>query len=81
MNSNERRSGEKPRASGLRSQLNEDQLFELAALERFGWELKFIRRPPFQKAIPVVVDSDGKRFAVLRDDGSLDEHPPFDVRH
>ncbi len=80
MSGNERRTGEKPRSSGLRSQLNQDQLLELATIERFGWELKFIRRPPFQKPIPVVYDSETKRFAVLKEDGSLDDNPGFDIR-
>ena len=64
----------------MRQQLNEDQQLELATLERFGWELKFIRKPPFQKSIPVVYDSETKRFAILREDGSLDENPPFKIR-
>ena len=81
MSGSERRSGDKPRSTSLRSQLNQDQLLELATLERFGWELKFIRRPPFQKSVPVVYDCDSKRFAVLREDGSLDEHPGFEIRH
>jgi hypothetical protein len=80
MSGNERRSGDKPRSSSLRNMLNEDQQLELAMLERFGWELKFIRRPPFQSPIPVVYDSESKCYAVLREDGSLDENPPFEIR-
>jgi hypothetical protein len=80
MSGNERRIGEKPRSSSLRGQLNEDQLLELATLERFGWELKFIRRPPFQKSIAVVYDSETRRYAVLKEDGELDDHPSFTIR-
>jgi hypothetical protein len=76
----ERRSGDKPRSSNLRSLLNQDQQLELALLERFGWELKFVRRPPFQKQIAVVYDCETRRYAVLKDDGTLDEHPPFTIR-
>ena len=65
----------------LRAELNEAQLETLGPLERFGWELKFIRHPLFQPAIPVIFDGDRKTFAVLEADGKLNEHPPFDIRH
>ena len=65
----------------LRADLNDVQLETLGALERFGWELKFIRRPLFQPSIPVIFDGDRKTFAVLEADGKLNEHPPFPIRH
>ena len=65
----------------LRADLNDVQLETLGALERFGWELKFIRRPLFQPSIPVIFDGDRKTFAILEADGKLNEHPPFDIRH
>lgn len=80
MSGNERRHSEKPRSSILRVQLNQDQQLELAMIEQFGWELKFIRQPQFQKPIPVVYDSETKRYAVLKEDGSLDENPGFTIR-
>lgn len=64
----------------LRSDLNAAQLETLADLERFGWQLKFVRRPIFQPSIPVVFDPDRKTFAVLEPDGSMNEHPSFDIR-
>ncbi|MBK6728802.1 MAG: hypothetical protein IPG63_16545 [Xanthomonadales bacterium] len=60
--------------------LNEDQIMSLRGLERYGWELKFVRRPPSKTPIPVVFDSARKKFAVLKSDGSLDENPGFDIR-
>jgi len=68
------------RASAMKRDLNEDQLISLADLEKYGWELKFIRRPMFQQPIPVVFDSDRKHYAVLKTDGTLDENPGFDIR-
>ena len=65
----------------LRAELNDAQLETLNGLERFGWELKFIRRPLFQASIPVVFDGDRSTYAVLEADGKLNEHPPFDIRH
>jgi hypothetical protein len=81
MPGNERRYAEKPRSSVLRMQLNQDQQLELALLERFGWELKFIRRAPFQPPVAIVFDFERKRYAALRDDGSLDEHLRLQIRH
>ncbi|GAB3356062.1 hypothetical protein GCM10027430_24730 [Lysobacter tyrosinilyticus] len=52
----------------------------LRDLERFGWELRFIRRPPFQDSIPVVIDGDRKALSVINPDGSLDNHPNLKLR-
>jgi hypothetical protein len=76
----ERRRGEGRPASMLRRDLNEDQQFALAELEKYGWELKFIRRPMFQQPIPVVFDSERKNYAVLLPDGTLDQNPGFKIR-
>jgi len=64
----------------LKRDLNQDQLIALADLEKYGWELKFVRRPMFQQPVPVVFDSDRKHYAVLKEDGTLDEKPGFDIR-
>lgn len=68
-------------ASMLRAQLNEAQLTTLGELERFGWEIQFVRRPLFQDPVPVVVDGDRKHYGVLTPEGELDESPGFSVRH
>ncbi|MDQ3038843.1 MAG: hypothetical protein M3Q51_02750, partial [Pseudomonadota bacterium] len=74
--SKERRAeAERPKRT-LRSDLNAAQQETLNDLERFGWELKFVRRPMFQPSIPVVFDGDRKTFAILEVDGTLNEHPP-----
>lgn len=76
----ERRTLEASRSSALKRELNDEQLITLRELEKFGWELKFVRRPPFQPSIPVVFDADRKRYAVLEADGTLNENPGFTVR-
>jgi hypothetical protein len=76
----ERRKSARAPAPPSNRELNAAQLAALADLERFGWELKFIRRPLFQQPVPVVFDPDRKHFAVLTADGTLDEHPGFDIR-
>ncbi len=76
----ERRKDTQRSTRELRAELNEAQRDTLAELERYGWQLKFIRRPIFQPSIPVVFDGDRKTFAILEADGTLNERPPFDIR-
>jgi len=76
----ERRKAAKELSSVLKRELNAAQLETLQGLEQFGWELKFIRRKPFQPSVAVVLDGDRKQFVVLELDGSLNEHPGFDIR-
>jgi hypothetical protein len=64
----------------LKRDLNDEQLLTLNELERFGWELKFVRKPPFQPSVPVVFDADRRQFAVLEPDGTLNESPGFTIR-
>lgn len=64
----------------MRALLNQQQRDTLHDLERFGWELKFVRLPQFMDAVPVVFDGDRKTFAVILPDGKLDENPGFDIR-
>lgn len=76
----ERRRQQHDDPAALRAGLTPAQLHALETLEQFRWTLKFVRRPMFQDPVPVVVDRDGKRHAVLRADGSLDESPGFRIR-
>lgn len=81
MTQQERRKDAPRSTRELRAELNEAQLDTLAELERYGWQLKFVRRPIFQPSIPVVFDGDRKSYAVLEADGTLNEHPSFEIRH
>lgn len=81
MTAMERRKGLHELSSVLKRELNEAQRTTLLGLEQFGWELKFMRRKPFQPPVAVVFDGDRKNFAVLETDGSLNESPGFDIRH
>ena len=76
----ERRKVDKVRMAAMKAELNAAQLDTLRDLEGFGWELKFIRHKPFQPPIPVVYDNERMRYAVLNEDGSLDENPGFEIR-
>ena len=77
---NERRRGEKPIPNAMKKALNEAQLIALPALERFGWELRFVRRPLFQDAVPVVFNADGTTVGVLEDDGRLNLDVDLQIR-
>ena len=69
----ERRQMAERSPSVLRAQLNDAQRQTLGELERFGWQIQFVRRPLFQDPVPVVVDGDRKQYAVLTPEGDLDE--------
>ena len=75
----DRRRADKERSSALKLQLNDAQLATLVTLERFGWEIKFIRRTPEGK-VAVLFDPDVRKYAVLGDDGELDESPGITFR-
>jgi hypothetical protein len=72
----DRRSADKAASSALKRELNEMQIHTLHTLERFGWELKFIRRDAGGK-LAVLFDPDARKYAVLGEDGELDENPVF----
>lgn len=80
MSASERRTLDKERSAELKRELNEDQIMTLRGLEQFGWELKFIRRPPFQAKVAVVFDGDRKSFAIIEADGSLNEKNELVIR-
>ena len=80
MNDHERRRAAAKPQRLMQRELNDSQLMTLRSLEAYGWELKFIRRPAFKEAVPVVFDGERKKFAVLKADGELDESPGFDIR-
>jgi hypothetical protein len=80
MDNERRKPPHDPATYELTRGLNTPQLATLAELEHFGWRLKFVRRPAFQPIVPVVFSPDQVSYAVLRADGSVDEHPDIQVR-
>ena len=76
----DRRRGEKPIPDNLESMLNEAQLIALPALERFGWELRFVRRPLFQEAVPIVFNGEGTSVGILEEDGRLNLQLDIPIR-
>lgn len=80
MSDRERRSPSADSTARLRAGLTAAQLRTLETLEQFNWQLVFVRRPLFQEPLPVVVDREGKRHALLEADGSINESPGFPIR-
>ena len=75
----DRRTSYQQTAQAMRRELNELQLMTLNHLERFGWELKFVRHRG-ASIIPVVFDGGRATYGVLQDDGELNEKPDFEIR-
>lgn len=63
----------------MRATLNDAQLDMARELERFGWELRFVRQRPFQPVVPVMYSCEGT-FLLLREDGTVDDAPPIELR-
>lgn len=81
MQGRERRQGTTPDAQeNTRSRLNPAQQAALPLLERFGWQLRFLRRPLFQEPVPILFSADGARWVALEPDGSVNETPGFRLR-
>ena len=76
----DRRTSAKQLLRVLKGDLNEAQLETLRDLEKFGWELKFVRRKPFEPSVAVVADGDRKSTAVLEPDGSINENHGLIIR-
>ena len=78
--SRERRIGEVAVPDDIRSRLNELQHQTLARIEGFGWSVGFVRRPLFQDQVVVLFDPSGKQYAILNEDGTLDQASEIVVR-
>ncbi len=64
----------------MRAALTPAQTREIATLEHFGWDLRFVRRPLFRDPVPVLFQRDGSRWIVVEGDGTLNENPGFKIR-
>lgn len=64
----------------LKAGLTAPQLATLQTMEQFQWTLRFVRRPMFLAPIPVLFNRDDSRYAVLEEDGSINETPGFKIR-
>lgn len=76
----EKRKGDKPIPDNVKNYLNDAQLAELHSIEKFGWNLTYIRRPLFQDLVAVVTNPDGVSIGTLEDDGGLNLEPTIETR-
>ena len=77
----ERRTGEiKPVPDDQLKFLNGEQLSAYRGVERFGWYIKFIRRPLFQRPVCVLSNPDSTVLAVLEPDGTINENHGITIR-
>jgi hypothetical protein len=60
--------------------LNRHQMRSLHQIEKFGWQLHFVRRPSCQASIPVILSPEGDKFATLEQDGRVNMTPDLDLR-
>ena len=60
--------------------LNQKQLFTLRQIQKFGWQLHFVRRPLFQDPVPVILSPAGDKFATLEGDGRINMIPDSALR-
>lgn len=81
MTEDERRKTQKLIADVLKAELNEQQRTALGELEKYGWELRFVRHDPEQAPVTVIFESEHQKFAVLEEDGSLNEKAFINIRH
>ena len=76
----EKRKGDKPVPNNVNEYLNDAQTAELHTIERFGWSIKYIRRPLFVKSVVVVINPDGSSIGILEEDGRLNLEPDIELR-
>jgi len=78
--SNERRTGQVAIPDDIKDRLNDVQHQTLARLEGFGWSVGFVRRPLFQDQVVVLFDPTGQQYAILNEDGSIEQTTDVQVR-
>ena len=60
-----------PLPYNILQRLNGYQLLSLKMVWRYGWDLKFVRRPLNQKPTYIVFNDSTQRYAILDEDGGL----------
>jgi hypothetical protein len=52
----------------------------LKKIEKFGWQLKFVRQPVRRESVPVIVSPKGDKFATMEPDVRIKVLPRSEVR-
>ena len=69
--SEEKRGDQKAIPDNVDDYLNDLQKVILGKISKFGWSLKFVRRPDNEQPTIVIQDQDGKKIGVMLDDGGI----------
>ena len=80
MEEEEQRIGDKPVPDNINGYLNDAQRAGLHKIERFGWDIKYVRHPLFQEPVVFVSSADGKSIGILEDDGRLNLEHDIETR-
>ncbi len=75
-----RRKGTNPVPEILSKYMNSAQLHTYHLMQKFGWDIKFIRRPLFQDPVCVLTDPEKSILAVVEEDGFLNRQPNIPLR-
>lgn len=71
----DKRGSQEPIPRDLEHYLTPMQLESLDHLKDFGWQLAFVRRPLFEMPTVVLLSPEGKQYATLEEEGSLNLEP------
>ena len=61
--------------------LNPLQLMAIKNVEKFGWELHFVRRNGLDTPVPVVKGPEGELLGVIDLDGNINNNPNIIIRN
>jgi hypothetical protein len=75
MESEDKRGSSTPVPDNCLNYLNPDQLITYRRITAFGWHVKFIRRPIFQRPVCVMMDPEQTTLGIIEEDGTLVENP------
>ena len=75
------RIGKKPVPDDVLQYMNPEQLLTYRGMQAFGWYLKFVRRPLFQRQIFVMTHPDELGHAILEEDGSFNKDHNITIRN
>ena len=75
-----KRNKQSPIPENFLDYLTVDQEVALGGLRGIGWELKFIRRPPFEECTAVLINTGSHVLGVLEKDGHVNFAPDLALR-
>ncbi len=76
----DKRGSQEPVPRDLEHYLTPLQRQSLDHLRDFGWQLAFVRRPLFELPTVVLLSPEGKQYATLEEEGSLNLEPGYSWR-